>query len=83
MKKIPIEEMNDDVLIKMEKSYRGIGIISIISLIIMIAVAIFITVRKGFGVFTVIPVIFLPIYLNSYNMWKKLREEKKKRNLPE
>lgn len=77
-----VEEMSNEVLMKTEKSYRGIIIISIISLVIMIAVAIFISFRQGFSPFTIMPVIFLPIYLNTYNMWKKLRAEMKKRDLP-
>ncbi len=77
----PVEEMSDETLLKAEKSFRGIGIITIISFVIMAVLAVVLTAKKGFSVFTVMPVVFLPIYLNTLTTWKKNRAELKKRNL--
>ncbi len=80
-KNSPLEEMSDEALIKAEKAFRGIGIITIVSFVIMAVLAIFLTGRDGFSIFTVMPIVFLPIYLNTFSTWKKNRAELKKRNL--
>ena len=80
-KNTPLEEMSDEALIKLEKAFRGISIITIFSFVVMVVVAIFITGKKGFSIFTVMPIVFLPIYLNAVSTWKKNRAELKKRNL--
>lgn len=80
-KNTPLEEMSDEALIKAEKAIRGISIVSIVSFVIMAVVAIFLTAKDGFSTFTVLPIVFLPIYLNTFSTWKKNRAELKKRNL--
>ncbi len=74
-------EMSDEVLIKTEKSFRGIGIVTIIFLVVMVVLAIILTLKKGFSIFTVMPVVFLPIFMSPFMMWSKYRSELKKRNL--
>ncbi len=44
-------------------------------IIVQSAVGIYLTFTNGFSVFTMMPVVFFPILMMSYNNLKKIREE--------
>lgn len=79
-KKLSIQELSDEEILKAEQSYRGIAIVTVVTILIMTGLAIFITIKKGFGYFTVMPVIFLPIFMNNLRMWNQYKSEVKIRN---
>ncbi len=46
-----------------------------LSLVLMSAASVFLTVRGGFGVFSILPVIFLPLFIVNVQNLKKIRDE--------
>lgn len=46
-----------------------------ISLVLMSAASVFLTVRGGFGVFSVLPIIFLPMFIMNVQNLKKIKDE--------
>jgi hypothetical protein len=52
----------------------------IVILLIMTAAGIIITIRKGAGIFTFLPIIFLPIFLSIFRGYDEVKNEIKSRN---
>ena len=50
-------------------------------IMLQFAIGIFLTFKKGFTVFTVIPVAFLPMVFVNYANLKKIKEEIARRNV--
>ncbi len=82
MKLKTITELTNEELIKNEKTMKQMTIFMLIAIVLMLICGIIITFqKKSFNVFIILPVCFLPIYLNNFRMLKTYREEKTKRNL--
>ena len=73
--------MNDEQLIKSYNTAKGIFIGFIVVFILLIAAAVFITLKKGFGVFSVLPIVFITILIANMTNFNKLKAEMKSRNL--
>ena len=76
-----LAHLNNEQLIKSYKTAKGIFIRFIIVFVLLIATAIFITLKKGFGVFTVLPIVFISILIANITNFNKLKVEMKSRNL--
>lgn len=75
-----LSEMSLDELKNQEKKLRGtvgafVGII-----VIMVIAGVILTFQKGFTIFTVMPIIFLPLMTVSINNLKKVKAEISSRN---
>lgn len=81
MKQKELIEMNLDELKSKEKKLKlALGILAGAIIVLLIA-CIIITITKGFEVFTIMPIIFLPIIITSFSGLKKIQEEIKSRNV--
>lgn len=67
--KISLEELK-----KKEKSAQLATSLLIGMIIVQFIVGVFLTMTQGFSVFTIMPAIFLPIAVLSYNNLKKIKE---------
>lgn len=76
-----LSHLSNEVLIKSYKTSKAIYIGFIIVFILMIVGAIVITVKKGFGIFTMMPIIFSPVFIANIFNYGKIKEEMKSRNL--
>lgn len=76
-----LSHLSNEELIKSFKTAKAIYIGFIAVFIILIFVAVFITVKKGFGVFTMMPLVFMPIFIANIFNYGKIKEEMKSRKL--
>lgn len=77
-----LAHLSDEVLTKSYKTAKGILIGFVVVFILLIVAAVFITIKKGFGVFSVLPIIFVSILMSNISNFNKLKKEMKSRNLP-
>lgn len=75
MKPKPLAEMSNEELQKNEKTMKTATIILGICLGLMFLSGIYITIRKGFTVSSVLPFAFLPLFINNLQNWKKTKAE--------
>ena len=73
--------LSDEVLTKSYNTAKGILIGFIVVFVLLFATAIFITIKKGFGVFTILPIVFMSVLMSNITNFNKLKEEMKNRNL--
>lgn len=76
-----LAHLSYEVLTKSYKTAKGILIGFIVVFILLIVAAVFITIKKGFGVFSVLPIIFVSILMSNIANFNKLKAEMKSRNL--
>lgn len=76
-----LSHLNDEQLIKSYNTAKGIFIGFIVVFILLIGAAVFITLKKGFGVFSVLPIVFITILIANMTNFNKLKAEMKSRNL--
>lgn len=76
-----LSHLSDEQLIKSYNTAKGIFIGFIVVFILLIGTAVFITLKKGFGVFTVLPIVFVSILIANITNFNKLKTEMKSRNL--
>ncbi len=80
MKQTPLSELSQEQLKLKEKTLKGaVGILSGM-LLVLFAVTGYLTYLRGFSVFTMLPFIFLPIFLINIINLKKIRSEITSRN---
>jgi len=83
MKENPYAKLTLDELNAKVKSLKSItsSITSAFSgiLLIMTFIGVFLSIRQGFRVFSVLPVAFLPLFIININNIKKIKEEIKSR----
>lgn len=80
MKQTPLSELSQEQLKLKEKTLKAaIGVLSGM-LLVLFAVTGYLTYIKGFSVFTVLPFVFLPIFLINIMNLKKVRSEITSRN---
>lgn len=76
-----LAHLSDEVLTKSYNTAKGILIGFIVVFVLLFATAIFITIKKGFGVFTILPIVFMSVLMSNITNFTKLKEEMKSRNL--
>ncbi|MCG2611986.1 hypothetical protein LZZ90_10755 [Flavobacterium sp. SM15] len=78
-----IENLTDQELLQQQKNAKLSTIINAAIMGLFIGVAIYSTIKKGFGFFTVFPLIFAYLLLQNKKKIKATEEELKSRNLNE
>lgn len=75
-----LSELDIEQLHKNEKKIKTILYLQITAIVILTILGVYITISKGFGVFTVFPVFFIP---TIFPIWYLLSETKKEIKLRE
>ncbi len=76
-----LSQMSNEELEKSYKVAKGAYIGFVVIFALLVLVALYITVKKGFGVFTMLPLAFIPILIGNIFNYGKIKEEMKNRNL--
>ena len=76
-----LSHLSDEVLTKSYNTAKGILIGFIVVFVLLFITAIFITIKKGFGVFTILPIVFISILMSNIINFNKLKAEMESRNL--
>jgi hypothetical protein len=76
-----LSQMSNEVLIKNYKSAKGIYIAFAAIFVLLLISCLYLTVAKGFSVFTVLPFTFIPILIANVMSFGKVKEEMKARKL--
>ena len=76
-----LSHLSDEVLTKSYNTAKGILIGFIVVFVLLFITAIFITIKKGFGVFTILPIDFISILMSNITNFNKLKAEMESRNL--
>ncbi|TDX83033.1 hypothetical protein [Epilithonimonas xixisoli] len=74
-------EFTDEQLLRTVKLAKGTLISFSVIFVLMLCTCLYITVTKGFGVFTILPLTFFPILITNIITYRKTQDEAKKRNL--
>ncbi|TDO28657.1 redox-active disulfide protein 2 [Sediminibacterium goheungense] len=75
MKSQPIAEMSTEVLKKNYKTMKMVIIILSVFLLIMVGSGVYITLTKGFGAVSILPIAFLPLFMLNMVNFKKIKKE--------
>lgn len=78
---LDLTTLTKEELEKRAKSTKFVTSILLGSIIIQFAAGVYLTILKGFNVFLIIPVAFLPLIILNFNNLKKIKEEIAKRNV--
>ncbi|WP_027385083.1 hypothetical protein [Epilithonimonas caeni] len=76
-----ITELTDEEILKNVKLTKSVLISFSVIFVLLLAICFYITVTKGFGVFSVLPLTFFPILVTNIIIHRKMADEAKKRNL--
>ncbi len=80
MKQVPLSELNQEELLKKEKTLKAASTVLGGMLAILAAASAYLTYLQGFSVFTVLPVAFLPMFIINLGNLKKIQAEIASRN---
>jgi|GEM_PF-835516 len=80
-KKPGLPEMTTEQLLKNEKTVKSLVTVQIAAILIMAVVSVIITAKKGFGVFTILPFVFIGSFLPMIANLSAIRKEIKSRDL--
>lgn len=81
-KKSPkISELSNEELLKKYKMYKGLLITQAVMIGFLAGICIYLTVKNGFSVFTILPVCFLGVLMPSIIFYGSAKKEMKARNL--
>ncbi len=75
MKSQPIAEMSTEVLKKNYKAMKLVIIILSVFLLIMVGSSVYVTLTKGFGAVSILPIAFLPLFILNIVNRKKIKTE--------
>ena len=81
IKEKELTELIDQELLKKRKKSKSTKIINAVIFGFMIGIAVYSTVKNGFGLFTFLPLLFAPMAINNDKNNKALETELKFRNL--
>ena len=81
MKESKFAELSNEALLKNEKRFNGLMIAQIVALALLIFAAVVITLKKGFGLFTIFPLIFVSFVFISLISLREIRKEIQLRQL--
>lgn len=73
--------LTDQELLEKSKKIKSNNLISAVLIGCMIGIAVYSSVKNGFGFFTFFPLFFLPIFINNNKKNKAVENEVKRRNL--
>lgn len=76
-----LTELSDQKLLEKSKKIKSNNIVSAVLVGCMIGIAIYSSVKNGFGFFTIFPLFFLPIFINNNKKNKEVEKEIQRRNL--
>ena len=76
-----LTELSDQELLEKRKKSKSTKIINAVIFGFMIGIAVYSTVKNGFGLFTFFPLLFAPMAINNDKNNKALETELKFRNL--
>lgn len=79
-KEVDLSTLTVEELEKRAKTTKAASIMLAVIMAIQFGIGIFLTVSKGFNVFTFIPLAFLPILIINFRNIKKIKEEIARRN---
>ncbi|MBF8457979.1 FUSC family protein [Kaistella sp. G5-32] len=77
--KEPSEMTAEELLIELQK-IKSTNVINALLVGVMIGVAIYSTVRNGFGILTAFPLFFIPMFAKKWSYKKALEKESKERD---
>ncbi len=80
MKQEELTKMSLDELKSKEKTLKSSMAILGGMIIVLLITGVFLTIKQGFGVFTVLPIVFLPIFTMNIGNLKKIQSEIALRN---
>lgn len=76
-----LSELTAEELTAEEKKRKGIYIVFSMLIGVMTGVSIYGSVKNGFSFFTVMPIIFFPLFLLNLKQYKDVKKEIKFRNI--
>lgn len=76
-----LTKLSDQELLEKSKKIKSNNIVSAVLVGCMIGIAIYSSVKNGFGFFTIFPLFFLPIFINNNKKNKEVEKEIQRRNL--
>lgn len=76
-----LSDLTNEELLRKLKSAKAIYIVFFSLFIIMLVCGLYITATKGFGVFTILPITFIPLLIANIMNYGKIKEEAKSRNI--
>jgi hypothetical protein len=79
-KETNLSTLTVEELKKRAKTTKVASIMLAIIIALQFGIGVFLTISKGFNVFTVIPLAFLPMLMVNFSNIKKIKEEIAKRN---
>ena len=79
-KEIDLSTLTIEELEKRAKTTKTASVMLAVVIAIQFGIGVFLTFSKGFNVFTVIPLAFLPMLMVNFSNIKKIKEEIAKRN---
>jgi len=80
MKQEELTQMSLDELKSKEKTLKSSMAVLGGMIIVLLIVAVFLTIKQGFGVFSILPIVFLPIFTVNIGNLKKVQNEITLRN---
>ena len=81
MKENKLIALSVEELIKKEKKLKQALGILVGAIAVLLVACIIITIMKGFEVFTIMPIVFLPIIIASFSNLKEIQHEIKSRTV--
>ncbi len=81
MTKEELSKLTDEQLLAADKSMKSTNIMNAVLIGLMIGIAVYSTVKNGFGFFTFFPLIFVFVLVKNSVKKKELDEILKERNL--
>lgn len=81
MKNKLITEYTDEELMNNEKKLKIMTILMICLLVMLFAVLLILTVKKGFSPLLIVPIALFPLLVINFVNLNNLKKEKKRRNL--
>jgi|JI9StandDraft_1071089.scaffolds.fasta_scaffold01431_13 hypothetical protein len=77
-----LSELNDQELLEKKRKFKSNEILNAVILGVLVGISIYSAATEGFGLFTVLPLVFVGLAVNSWNKNKKaLEKELISRNL--
>jgi uncharacterized protein (DUF983 family) len=80
MKEKDYSNMTNEELHNEEKKIKPNFIVMLVVILLMVLLAIFNTIKIGIGIYTFLPLIFAPIFLNHLKKYRILKGEINSRN---
>lgn len=81
MQKKIFSDQSLEELKRTEKKYKSTIIIYTIILLLFTGIVIYMTNKNGFSIFTLFPLIFIPVYIYTLLKLKKVKDEIKTRSV--